>query len=699
MDTHQVYRILLATDLDSQAELLVNALRRSGLDIVARSAGQAQELANCLASESWHLLLAFSGQAAVAPDALLRNLRETRQDLPCLVVLADSDADTSANTSAEELLKLGAAAVYDQQEVNSPTGIARFVHRAHRELDQLEERREKRRTAIALKEIEQRYQSLLDSTDDAIACIHDGLHIYCNKAYSRFFGQTDPDALLHLPFLDLVAETDLDKVKQFLQQGDQGNSAQHPFLAKGSNGQFFPAILQATEISWHNERALQIRVLEMSGNIEQTNRSAELANRDLVSGLPNRESILRIIDKRISEAVYEGNVSAIVVLEFEDYPAIHQLLGKTDCNMFMADFSKLLQETFPDDSISGRISDGGFILVLPRPDEKFQEQLNTRLQQLNEALNSLLPKNLPATLNAGISLITEEAPDALTLLSRAQHNRILRQQQRVDLGGSGHGAKVLKKLRHALDNNQLSPVYQPVVSLHEDGKERYEVRIRLLDDEQLLQPSEFLEAANQHGLGEQLDKIVLEQALQLIKQSSNPELQLIINLTQNSITGNWLLNWLARQLHTLRIPARQLILQFSEIDALSAPEAVESFSKQLDELGCGISVTHFGCALEPFRYLKRIQVQYAKLDRSVLLDIDRDNAQRERLNNLVTSLHAHGILVVAPMVERMELLPLLWQAKVNFVQGNCLQAPSDSMDFSFLQEEEITLHSFQGRSD
>ena len=74
--------------------------------------------------------------------------------------------------------------------------------------------------------------------------------------------------------------------------------------------------------------------------------------------------------------------------------------------------------------------------------------------------------------------------------------------------------------------------------------------------------------------------------------------------------------------------------------------------------------------------------------------IDTDPAQREKLKNIVDSLHARGVLVIAPMIDHIDVLPLLWEADVNFVQGNCLQEPSDKMDFSFVQDEEITLDSF-----
>jgi EAL domain-containing protein (putative c-di-GMP-specific phosphodiesterase class I) len=79
-----------------------------------------------------------------------------------------------------------------------------------------------------------------------------------------------------------------------------------------------------------------------------------------------------------------------------------------------------------------------------------------------------------------------------------------------------------------------------------------------------------------------------------------------------------------------------------------------------------------------------------KLDRSLLQNIDVDTRQRERLHEVVGTLHGQGISVIAPMIEDIKLLPMLWQAKVNFVQGNCLQQAADRMDFGVFNEEELS---------
>jgi EAL domain-containing protein (putative c-di-GMP-specific phosphodiesterase class I) len=85
-----------------------------------------------------------------------------------------------------------------------------------------------------------------------------------------------------------------------------------------------------------------------------------------------------------------------------------------------------------------------------------------------------------------------------------------------------------------------------------------------------------------------------------------------------------------------------------------------------------------------------VQVEFVKLDRSLLQNIDVDSRQRERLYEVVSALQGQGIRVIAPMVEDVQLLPMLWQANVNFVQGNCLQQPADHMDFGLFNEQELS---------
>jgi EAL domain-containing protein (putative c-di-GMP-specific phosphodiesterase class I) len=253
---------------------------------------------------------------------------------------------------------------------------------------------------------------------------------------------------------------------------------------------------------------------------------------------------------------------------------------------------------------------------------------------------------------------------------------------------------MFERLEEAFQNEDFVLVYQPIVNLKEDGLERYEVRIRMQDHGHLIYPPRFLELANQHGLGEKIDRWVSARSLQVLQERQNPTLKLTINLTHNSIVSPGFLPWLRQQLQERRLQAKQIILQISELDIISSPEQVTGFCAQLRELGISLSITHFGCTISPFSSLHLGEAEYVKLDKSLLSGIGKDMDQRDKLNITVKSLHALGLLVIAPMIDQIELLALLWQANVNFVQGNCLQEPSADMDFSFVQDEEITLNSY-----
>ena len=253
---------------------------------------------------------------------------------------------------------------------------------------------------------------------------------------------------------------------------------------------------------------------------------------------------------------------------------------------------------------------------------------------------------------------------------------------------------MFERLQNAFEQEDFLLVFQPVVNLKEDGVERYEVRIRLQDNENLIYPPRFLELANQHGLGERIDRWVCSQSLSLLRTRNSEALKLTINLTHNSIVSSEFLPWLLKAMHQENIAADQISLQISELDIASSPTQVQKFCEQMKSFGFILSITHYGCTFSPSNTIPLEMASIVKLDRSLLDKIDTDLEQREKLNATVSSLHARGLLVIAPMIDKIDLLPYLWKANINFVQGNCLQEPSENMDFSFVQDEELTLDSF-----
>jgi multidomain signaling protein FimX len=694
MEKKAVTHILILAGPDENAEQVINLLRKSGRSIIAHKASRAAELPEIISRGQWDLLLMLTGSV----HALLQELPDSPvspgADLPTLLLSRDARIDYTL------LHAPWISEVITYQDADDPVQQALLLHGVQRELTHLHERRELRRTAAALRELEQRHRLLLASTADAIAYLHEGVHVFANAAYMELFGYGDVQEMISVPMLDLVAEDDLIPVKTFLRNQFEMDSRSLEFEALRKDGSRFRAVMDGAAVPYEGERMLQIMIRPASGNIRLKNTIRQIHNRDLLTGLLNRASMMIQIEYAISDAIYELKPSTLLLLRLEHLDEVTLVLGRPAANLLLADIGALLQKLLPDDVLAGRLSANEIAVLIPESGERDHGWTQQWLQSLNQGLRPLVPQTLQLFAQAGSAVVTEDASEAAIVIERARYNIARR------LSGSRQTADddiisaedILARLRSALEQSSFVLVFQPVVSLHPDGLENYELRIRMPRPEKgeaaLLYPPDFLEIANQHGLGEEIDRWVLTQALKLLTQRSTSALRFTVNLTQNAITNGTLLPWLMKQLHDSRQTTEQLILQISELDIISAPEKVADFSRKLEELGIRLSVTHFGGSLEPLRNLDHLPAHFAKLDKVLLQDIDVDARQQEKLHKLVRALQSRGLQVIAPMIDRMELMPFLWQAGVNMVQGNCLQEPSDNMNFTFTQEEEITLRSF-----
>ena len=97
---------------------------------------------------------------------------------------------------------------------------------------------------------------------------------------------------------------------------------------------------------------------------------------------------------------------------------------------------------------------------------------------------------------------------------------------------------------------------------------------------------------------------------------------------------------------------------------------------------CRVSISHFGGALNPYAALKHVHADYIKIDGSFTRDLSDPKAV-ETLKGIINSLHSQGKLTIVPYVDSAAMMPTLWQAGANYIQGHYLQPPSDSMNYDF----------------
>ena len=681
-------RLLILEDSQNEAERLVSLFRNSGRATRVHRLVSSDDLAQALA-QSWDLLIAAPHSDNLDPNEAITAIRRQAKDIPFIQLTDGNDSD-----AITEALALGAQDALPQGEDE------RLMLVANRELANLEERRARRVAEVALREAEKRCQLLLDSSVDAITYVHEGMHIYANRAYLELFCYEDGEELEGIPMIDLIAGSDQANFKDFLKnyQNAEGN-AELACTGIKETGQSFKARMGFSPATYAGEPCIQVVIRAESGNAELEQRLREISSQDLVTGLHNRSHFIELMDSAAERAVNAGQTACVAYIRVDRYAALLAEAGLAGIDLLLTDLAHLLSAHFGSNAQLARFGDDVFtVLLAGQTPEQSQASLSELLKKTESHLFEINGRTLQTSLSIGAAGVNEKTPRGQDVIDRAHRcadeltsgNSLKLFNPADELAAAATRGNTVAMLQQALENNSFRLLFQPIISLRGDSHEHYEVLLRLLNPQgEEVPPLDFLRAAIDAGLAEKIDRWVILNSIKLLAQhrSKGHSTRLFVNLSSASLQDQTILPWLSVALKAARLPSDALIFQLSEPDAIAYLKQAKALTQGLNELHCKVGLSQFGCSLNPFNTLKHLSIDFVKVDGSFSQDLSGADNQ-EALKTLLASLHAQAKLTIVPFVESASVLSTLWQAGVNYIQGYYLQGPTQSMDYDFSAGDE-----------
>jgi len=676
-------RLLILEDSQNEAERLVSLFRNSGRSTRVHRLTSADELQEIL-QQTWDLLIAAPSSENLSPNDALAAIRRLSKDIPVMQLVDGPDFD-----AITEAMTLGASTALPQGEDEL------LVLQANRELASLEDRRSKRAAELALRESEKRCQLLLDSSIDSIAYVHDGMHIYANRSYLALFEYEDADELAGIPMIDLVSGNDQAAFKDFMKNyRDENEASDLAFQGMTANGNTFAARMSFSPATYDSEPCIQVVIRR-----ETSNQTSPASNQDLVTGLFNRHHFVELMDKALDRSVHAGKAASLAFMRVDRQSTLLASIGIAGMDLLLADLAKMLREHFPEQVQLARFSDDAFTALIPdqSPDQT-EAALKALLKTAETHLFDADGRTVQITLSIGVAALDEQTTRSQDVIDRAHRcaddlkdgNALKLFNPADELEAAASRGDMLAMIQHAMENNQFRLLFQPVVSLHGDSNEQYEVLVRMLNPQGAeVPPNEFLAAANEEGLSAKIDRWVVLSSIKMLTEhrSKGHKTNLFIQLSSASLQDQTLLPWLNLALKAARLPADALIFQFSEQDAIQYLKQAKALTQGLAELHCKVSLSQFGCAANPFNTLKHLSVDFVKVDGSYTQDLANPESL-EALKVLLNSLHAQTKLTIVPLVETAATMAALWQTGVNYIQGYFLQGPSPTMNYEFSSGDE-----------
>lgn len=551
------------------------------------------------------------------------------------------------------------------------------------------------------RETEKRCNSLLDSSRDAIAYIHEGMHVYSNKSYLELFGFDESEDLEGMPILDMVGQNDTGSFKAFLRDNFSGGRCDADKLEislRKSDNEEFKGEMEFSPASIDGEPCIQVIIRTQGNSKELEEKLAQASQRDSVTGLYNRQFFMNSMQKAVDKA-QEGKLKAAVLLvHLDSFNDIKQSAGVVGADQFLNEIARQFETVTGKNDILAHFEGNVFsIIALGHNQSTIEEFASNLSNACSDYIANINAQSLNSTCTIGISLLDKNTPDTGEVLLRAEraikeahdkgpNNFVIYMPKEGELTQKEADAMVVKELKDALTGNRFMLYFQPVVSLHGDIDPRYEVFIRMKDKQgNVVLPAEFLPAAERTGMAIAIDRWILLNAITTVTQcwKEGKRVTFFVKLADNSLKDASLMTWVKEQLKKYNVPKNSLVFEVKQSVAVSSLKYTAELSKSLKELNCGFALDDFGTGNNPFEMLKHIPVDFLKLERSFMENLSTSNENQDAVKAITDKAVEKNILTIAQCVQDASSLSALWGLGINYIQGNFLSEPSPSLDFDF----------------
>ncbi|QIL20870.1 EAL domain-containing protein [Thermomonas sp. HDW16] len=405
------------------------------------------------------------------------------------------------------------------------------------------------------------------------------------------------------------------------------------------------------------------------------------AQTDALTGLLNRDAILKQLDTRLADPV--SNRVALLYVDLDRFKIVNDMLGHSAGDDLLVAAARRMRDAVASEGLIARFGGDEFVIVCPYDDDPHRpERLARRLQYVFGEGFQLDNDEFSVTTSIGIARAPTDGDTAQQLIQNADVAMYDSKRRRRN-GWQSFSPELASRqqerlqaetqLRRALDNGEFHLVYQPQVDLR-SGRILYAEALVRWHNPQLgeMRPDRFIELAETTGDIIRIGSWVLQEACAQMRrwhEQGLPIHRVAVNVSYRQFSGDNLGDSVRRALADANLPGHALELELTErVLVDDTTDTLEVFD-QLRLLGVQLSIDDFGEGYSALNYLRRLPIHALKLSHSFLKGVPgkpSDVAICQAVAGIAQSL---GLDMVAEGVETEAQRDFLLRLGVTVGQG------------------------------
>lgn len=432
----------------------------------------------------------------------------------------------------------------------------------------------------------------------------------------------------------------------------------------------------------------------------QQSQMEKLANFDTLTGLPNRQYLMKSLSIELASAKRDKSQVALMFLDLDGFKQVNDSYGHDAGDKLLCGISSEISDAMRDGDIVGRLGGDEFLIILVGNPTNLQlEAIAKRLINRITQLHHIDGWRVDPSVSIGIALATDSNYAASTLVTNADVAMYKAKNE-----GKGRyiwftasmqeatrrKIQVATHLPQAIENNEFHLVYQAKVN-SEGEVVGFEALLRWFDNELgNISPAEFIPIAEQSDRISEITLWVIVQAcleIPHISEHYGEDIRVSINLSAYDLKNVHVTEFILEGLRSGGIPRNNVEFEITESAYMNNFSIANAFLAELKKEGCKISLDDFGTGYSSLSYITEFNIDTLKIDRQFVSQIGTSKRSELITITIIEMAKNLNLNVCAEGIETHEQSAFLTENGCNILQGFLYSKPIP-LDALFSQLEE-----------
>lgn len=431
---------------------------------------------------------------------------------------------------------------------------------------------------------------------------------------------------------------------------------------------------------------------DVTASVRQAETTAYHANHDALTGLVNRRCFENTVQEALEVSRQNRMSHALCFMDLDSFKIVNDTCGHQAGDELLRQLAQLFDSLVRKSDVIARLGGDEFGVLLYKCSVAEALKLANQIRHEVENFQFLWQENrFTVGVSVGLVVVDDRWENIESLFSAADSACYIAKNEgrnRVVVYREGEGnasnRKVathwVEEINSALEDDRLRVACQKILPLHNQPEGlRFEMLLRLaMPNGDMISPQAFLPSAERYGLMPALDERALQLTLGWLV--ANPSLQrsirhVSLNLSAGSATDPDFRARLIRSILDSGVPAEKLCFEITETAVIANLSKISTFMDELSAVGCRFGIDSFGSGLSSFAYLKKLPVDFLKIDGLLIKDILDDPTDFTLVKAINDISQSMGKRTVAESIESPTLLEAVREIGIDFGQGYHLGEP------------------------